>query len=305
MKQSKLTIFSLLTIFSFSLLLAISSADYATAKEELFINYDYLTDIDIGGYNTSGLSSVDFKIPISYTYKFRKDKSWGIRFKTDFNFGRYKFKGRDGEDERARADVNAFSIVPGINLIIPIKEYWSIRPFVQFGFGWGNVTNQTPGLDADSPLTYTYSVGVKNIFSWQKKRFKFRFGNEISTGGNATFDGEFKDFFAKIKFGIDARHPLGFQIKSLTPDAGIYLSYTRYLPETEIPVLNPNDLEIEDQYEIGISFGVENTLRIENESKLTRKIINLPLKLLKKRFVVAYRFGDDIKAIVIRFKVPI
>jgi hypothetical protein len=283
----------------------LTPANNGFAKEKLFINYEYVNDIDIGGYNTSGLSSRNFKIPISYTYKFRKDRKWGIKFKTDFNFGKYKFRGTDIENDKVLADVDAISIVPGISLIIPIKEYWSVRPFVQFGLGWGHVTDQTPGLDADSPLSYTYSAGVKNILSWQKKKFKFRFGNTISAGGSGAFDDDFKDTFAKINFGIDVRHPLGFQIKSLTPDAGIYLSYTRYLPDTEFPLLIPNDLEVNDQYEIGVSIGLENILKIEHEDKLARKIINLPLKLLKKRIVISYRFGDGIKGIIFRFKVPI
>ena len=305
MRQNKAENFILVCLILSSFIFPLTIADFGIAKEKIFINYEYINDIDIGGYNTSGLSARDFKIPISYTYKFRKDRSWGIRFKTDFNFGRYKFKGTDIESDKVRADVNAISIVPGISLIIPIKENWSVRPFVQFGFGWGDVTDQTPGLDAESPLTYTHSAGVKNIFSWQKKKFKFRFGNTISAGGNGTFDGDFKDIFAKINFGLDVRHPLGFQIKSLTPDAGIYLSYTRYLPDTEFPLLRPNDLEVNDQYEIGVSIGLENILKIEHEDKLARKIINLPLKLLKKRIVISYRFGDGIKGIIFRFKVPI
>ncbi len=292
-----------LAFCAFILLSTITATSYS--KEKIFINYEYINDIDIGGYNTTGLSSRDLKIPISYTYKFRKDRSWGLKFKTDLNFGRYKFKGTDNENEKAKADVDAISIVPGVSLKIPIKEYWFVQPFIQFGLGWGYVTEHSPGFDAESPLTYTYSAGVKNILLWQKKRFKFRFGSALSAAANGTFDGDFKDIFAKIKFGLDVRHPLGFQIKSLTPNAGIYLSYTRYLPDTEFPLLRPNDLDVNDQYEIGVSVGLENILKIDNESKLSRKIINLPLKLLKKRIVISYRFGDGINGIIFRFKVPI
>ncbi len=286
-------------------IIALTHTQTAASKEQIFINYDYMNNIDIGGYQTTGLSSRDLKIPISYTYRFRGDKNWRLRFKTDLNFGRYKFKGLSDEDTQERANVNAFSIVPGIQLIIPLRDYWSIVPFVQYGLGWGAVTNRSPGFDPESPLTYTFNSGVKNIFSWDLNKFQFKFGNEISSGGNGTFDGKFTDVFAKIKFGLAVNHPLGFSIGSLDPDIGTYGTYTRYLPNTEFPLLLPNDLEVDDQYEIGIGVGFGNRIRLEHESKLVNKVINLPLKLLKKRLVVAYRFGDNIKGIIIRFNVPL
>jgi len=173
-----------------------------------------MNDIDFGGYDVTGLSSRDLKIPLSYTHflgkknpNFDEDTAWGLKFKVDINFGKYKFKGNTDEDIRARADVDAISLMPGIELIIPVRRYWSLRPFVKGGFGWGNVTEQSPDIDVSSPNSYAYETGIKNMFFWDWRAFKFRFANTLSTGGNGTFDGAQEDFFAKFKNGIDVRHP--------------------------------------------------------------------------------------------------
>ena len=279
-------------------------------KVNVFINYEFMNDIDFGGYNVSGLSSRDLKIPISYTYYpsrkkpgFEKATAFGIKFRLDFNFGKYRFRG-NVDDERARAEVDAYSLIPGIQLRIPIRRYWSLRPFVKGGFGWGNVTNESPGIDANSPNSYAYDAGVKNLFFWGLKQFKFRYATTLSTGASGTFNGDKEDYFVKFKNGIDIRHPLGFKIKSQIPDFGGYFTYTRYIPDTDIPVINGN-FTINDQFEIGGSIGLATRVKVKHEDKVARKIINLPLKLLKKRFVVGYRFGDGVRGVIFRLTVPL
>jgi len=303
-------------VVAFSLFIVFFSIDDGFAqdneqKQKLFINYEFMNDIDFGGYNVSGLSSRAFKIPLSYTYDFGKNKPYfkenkalGIKFMVDFNFGKYKFRGTIDEGMRARAEVDAISIIPGIQLRIPVRPYWLLRPFIKGGFGWGNVTRESPGIDASSPLTYAYELGIKNNFFWDWKSFKFSYGNTLSTGGNGTFDGDQTDFFAKFKNGIESRHPLGFKIKSQIPDFGGYFTYTRYIPDTDIPIIN-DDFTINDQFEIGGSIGLATRVKVKYDSKLSSKILNWPLKLLKKRLVVGYRFGDGVKGVIFRLTVPL
>jgi len=292
LRKSNRATFSRSILFVFCFFLAVSYADTGftrdhTEEVKIFINYDYASDIDIGGFDTTGLSSLDFRIPISYTYRLGKDKNWGLKFKTDFNFGRYKFDGITGEGTSGKVKVAAISIVPGLEAIIPVRDYWSIIPFFQSGLGWGIVTDESPGIDAKSPLTYTFRNGIKNIFSWKLEKFRFRVGNTIGSGGNGTFDGDFVDVYAWIRNVIDVRHPLGFKIKTQVPDFGVYFTHTRYLPNTEFPHIEPRSIEIDDQFEIGAGIGLATSVRIEHEDKLTRKIINFPLKIFKKRIVVA------------------
>jgi hypothetical protein len=57
--------------------------------------------------------------------------------------------------------------------------------------------------------------------------------------------------------------------------------------------------------EIGASIGLVPRIRTDPEASFGTKIIRLPLKLLNKRLVVGYRFGDNVKGVIIRFTVPL
>ena len=286
-------------------------AQESDLKRKLYINYIFMNEIDIGGYEITGLSSRELRIPVSYTHYFGKvgsfsdrNRLWALKFMLDFNYGEYRFRGNSAEDMGARADVDAISLIPGIELRIPARDFWSVRPFIKGGFGWGNVTDESDGLDATSPTSYAYEGGLNNRLFWHLSTFRFEYGNTIGSGGFGSYEDDQDDVYAKLKNGIDIRAPLGVRIKSDEVNISVYFTHTRYFPDTEIPIIS-EEFEVEDQMEVGGSLGLGQRIRTSGDASLGKKIARLPLKLLNKRLVVGYRFGDGVKGVSIRFSIPL
>jgi hypothetical protein len=292
------TLISIQTILLFLLITIIPvtpsySQEASTRDIKIPINYAYSNQMELGGYNIAGLNGRFLKLPVGYTFWVGEDGRIGLKVKTTFFYGKYRFTIND-ESGRSTADVDTLSIVPGLELIIPVKESenweWFLKPFAELGFGWNFNIDEPTGIDLSVPVNYIYNLGIKSLFYYYWKDFRFGIGNQLSYAGNGTYDFDFHSSFALLKNGIDIKHPLGFSIKGFSPDASIFFIHYFYLPEVEIARIDREELEVDHQFQIAFTIGSAK-----------------PFKLLffnNPRIGFGYLFGDDVKALTVNFGFP-
>jgi hypothetical protein len=169
-------------------------------------------------------------------------------------------------------------VVPGVELQIPFRKNWVLKPFGRAGGG------RSEGGNA-----FIYSAGLRSSYTIPWKKFIFTLGNEISFDGFLPSGEEWEDY-ASIAIGWDTRYPLGFTLKGAETHIGGWVSYYYFFDELEFqrPLLAP--LAIGNQFEVALSFGTYK---------------KIPIWFFKfDRIGLAYRFSEDLRAIRIVFEFP-
>jgi hypothetical protein len=120
--------------------------------------------------------------------------------KTDFTFG-------------------AAAFVPGLEVQIPVNEYWTLKPFGQFGAGKDS---------AGGDLNYIYGGGARSLISFPWEKFVFGIGNSVvlAEDKNATTDES--SGFSMLEAGLDVSHPIGFTFLGRELDAGFFFVVSRF-----------------------------------------------------------------------------
>jgi len=142
------------------------------------VNYVYAGQLGFGAYELGGLSVQIYKLPLAYTFPFGKNQAWEVKVKMPLVYGRYKFKTPQQISEqqiKQSETVESVSVVPGIELQLPLHRRWSLRPFVE----WGPIKDFSGG-----PWSYVYAIGARSLLSYDWRRFQVNFGNALLYAGN-------------------------------------------------------------------------------------------------------------------------
>jgi hypothetical protein len=100
-----------------------------------------------------------------------------------------------------------------------------------------------------------FSGGARAVSQWHVGTTTISFGNAIIYAGDSPIGSGFSEHYVSLQLGVEARHPLGFKIGTLTPDLGVYTIYYYYpVPLVFSGFLEP-ELKIANQGEIGFSIG--------------------------------------------------
>jgi hypothetical protein len=118
-----------------------------------------------------------------------------------------------------------------------------------------------PGSASDIAF-YTYQIGVSSLYERPWNGFTFSLGNSFIYAGDASFgdEDETVEGYGAYRVGVAARHPLGFEIWTIEPDAGLYFVYNLFTPSLEFTRFRQSALEVDHLYEIGATIGTESPL---------------------------------------------
>jgi hypothetical protein len=247
------------------------------------VNYVYAAQLRFGAYKLGGLSVQVYQLPLAYTFQLGKDQGWELKVKMPVLYGHYRFKTTlNAGDQQIKLSkkLDSLSVVPGIELHIPLSDRWLLKPFAE----WGPLKDLSGG-----PWNHVYAIGVRSLVSYGWKRFQFTLGNALLYAGNATFSGDEEESYGTLETGIEVRHPLGFAIKGYAPDIGGFFAHYHFFPAAEFTRLRQGPLKLHNQYEFGFSLGSEPSWKLW--------IIRAP------RVGVSYRFGG-LDAVRVNFGFP-
>jgi hypothetical protein len=268
-----LCIFVLASFTLFFFLLGIKNQVFAQDSEEDFINYSYLTSIGIGGYNVADRDAVAFQIPFSFQLRPMEEDQLGIKLLLPVTVASLESEVTNIGGFVVPKDAQVVGVNPGVELQIPVTQEWTLKPFTRLGFG-----RDVSGGDG----SLIFAIGLKSRYAIPWRKFQFALGTGIFYDAFKPESGDKKDY-ASVGVGWDTIYPLGFNLWDQEANIGGYFAYYYFFDNLEFIQSSNTYLEINDQYEVGLTLGVYD---------------HISLWFLKlQRFGIAYRFGEDLKAI--------
>jgi hypothetical protein len=220
------------------------------------LNYVYAADLGFGGYSLAGLTVNVYTLPLSYTLRDVPVDGWGLRLLMPIETGVYSFRATDINGQRIALDQQSVSVVPGVELQIPLGKRVMLKPFAQFGVGYAF------GSGVGNPESWIYLAGVRMLTQWRAGDYTFSLGNAAVFAGDDTIGPGFGERYVSLQIGGEVRRPLGFTVGDFTPDLGLYVANYYYPTPLEFSRFLRPPLRVVDQGEVGFSIGSARPLEI-------------------------------------------
>lgn len=270
---SSLRIFSISIVLSLIGLTAILPRALGADGERDLINYAYLSSFGIGGYDVEEREVRAFQIPFSYQLRPMQGDEWGIKILFPATVATVEGDSIDVDGIELPLDSYVTAVDPGVELQIPVRPKWTVKPFGKIGIG-RDVSEERGALVG--------SLGLKSRYLIPWEKFQFAFGAGVFYDGYKPKDEDRKDY-ASVGVGWDTIYPLWFTLRGRRTNIGGYFAYYFYFDDLEFERLGRNPIEIDDQFEIGVTFGTYEPIRIGWWEF--------------GRVGIAFRFGDGLTAI--------
>ena len=197
----------------------------------------------------------------------------GIRLKFPLAIGAHEFESPDLLPTFSFSNINSFSIVPGVELDVPIAAHWSLKPLTYVG--WGTET----GGDVNAAI---FRLGLRSERVFQPGATGVTLYNSLLRMGYSAND-DTSSAVNLFEIGLDFSRALSNRkIGDAPVQIFWHVLYTSYFDELS---LDSGDLALEtagidSEWEIGAGFG--------------RQGARLTLWRLKiDRVGIAYRFDSD------------
>jgi len=249
-----------------------------TRDEQNVVNFAFATQLGSGVYSVSDRTLQIYRLPFSLDLKPADASRVGLTLTLPVTFGFYDFELQDVAEGDIPADVDAVSFVPGLTLVFPMRRGWTLEPYVEAGF------SRARDVEADSTV---YAGGLVSRYEFAAKEFDWQLRNDLVFAGVDTRGAAGGDEFSRFQTVLSARRPFGGASRV---DYLAYVLNDWYLDQPEGPIEGAGQNGGSMQYEIGLTLGTTETLRIWN--------IPLP------RVGIGYRFGSDLGVVRIVFGTP-
>ena len=235
----------LFTLVLFSLSPFCPSVTASQSDIELF-NYSFATWLGSGIYKVSDTDTrfAVIRLPFSFELKQPGQPDDPLKQKAGLNLivpviAAYQ------EERISDFNLGAVAVVPGLEAIIPVKERWILKPFVQLGLGGDSSTSSTQVI---------YGAGIKSRYSFSWENIDFDIGNAVVVAGNSTSEPEASNAFSMVEAGINARLPQKFSIMDMDFRPGVFYVaswlfnhaefYNGILENSELKIINTLGLTI-------------------------------------------------------------
>jgi hypothetical protein len=196
------------------------------------------------------------------------------------SFGVHDLRGVLDGEERFRQSFRTVTFVPGVEFQLPVAD-WIVKPFAEAGYG--------KETSAGGEGVLIYSAGARALHERPSGRTLWSFGAGAEWNGVSGAESDIADEYRLVEAGVEFRYPLGGSFQGKPLDSSVY-GMVRRFSDLVFPRIGRGPIEIESQFEIGITFGTEPRMELWG--------VSLP------RIGLSYRFGSDLRAYRINFGFP-
>ena len=296
-----------------ALVVGLAPAAHAQAEQpgrqiDVAVNYVYAAQLGFGTYRVGGLNVNVYSLPLQYTlHDVLLD--WRLKVEMPILYGDYSFRKsvvvEELDDARVKvfADQRTLSAEPKLKLEIPVLEPWTVSLIGAWGFGStfdSEVHYRLPDgrkvrdRQAEQDVWYyTYQVGVSSLLQHRIDRLTLGLGNAFIYAGTANLErAPNAQAYGALETGVEARHPLGFDVGAYEPDASLFFIWYWFTPSLEFTRVEKRTLQVDNVYEVGLSVGADAATPFD-----------IPV-LGNPRLGVSYRVGNDLDAIRLNFGFP-
>lgn len=244
-------------------------------------NYPYTQDIGFGGYDAGEQQVVNVKIPVSRLFRDPEEHPWGLRLRFPISFGVYGLTFDDILEDFDFDRIKAITFVPAAEFLIPLSEHWLLKPRQDLGFG-----KDFEGGD----WVLIMATQVQGLYTKPWKNLVFTFGSGVKYSFSDSSRGLYDDDFARLEVGFDTLIPFGLDVGNHRVDFSLYVIGRHYFRALVFDQVLSDPLVIEQEGEVGITFGSTPLPRFWK--------FNVP------RLLIGFRFAENFRGIRIKFGLP-
>jgi len=288
---------------AFALCIAAGAGAQEEPRLAADVNYVYAAQFGFGGYSIGGLSVQVFSLPIEFTLP-DLVLDWDLRIGLPILYGRYELSGETLGIE-VSAVTNSLGFQPSLQLDIPLFDGFRVSPLGALGFAvpFGSRIDvrergePVAGAELDDEPFYAYGIGLSSLYQSDFREWTVSLGNAFIYAGDAPFDRSSAstiEGYGTFRSGVDLRHPLGFELGDLVPDASVFFIYSLFTPALKFTRIGDEALAVPQIFEIGATIGSATPLVLPGLGDL----------LSGMRIGVGYDRGKDFDAVHVVFGFP-
>jgi hypothetical protein len=212
--------------------------------------------IDLAAVEESPETSTEstiVEIPVPITLRTPQDGRIGIRLRLSVFFSWNDVRFMDIEGDDIAASLNTLTVVPGVELMIPVGERWMVRPYGQIG---GLQALDVPGH------RWMASLGSRASVRWPFEKWILSAGGRFEY--TSVFDEDWRrtDDVAFVDLGGDFSFPLWFNVKGERAAMGFFVIPRYYINAAEIVGQDGFDLGVDSHIELGVSFQIHDNPKL-------------------------------------------
>ncbi len=276
-----------------------ATAQNATAQTiEAQVNLPYIIQFGFGSYEAGGLNVYTLRVPLPYTFVLGPGSdAWRLVLTTYLGYGHASFES-GALGPRLNLSQDFAFLLPNAELQIPIRRWWTVKPFVALGFGrtfnghlrFDGVFEGISTQSLDDSSILLYGAGISNLFEARMNDFLISFGTKVGGAWTSAIGEPGSQGFGTFQNGLEARHPVGFTVRGIEPDIGASFVYYHFFPAAEFTQGDRPSLKVSDQFEFGLNIGSAKPLKLW--------ILENP------KIGMSYRFGDGLTGLRVNFGFP-
>jgi len=238
----------------------------AERTDELF-NWYYASIFGTGFYRIGEQQVAALRVPLRYELRPASAERWGIRLTLpvtaafapfdlrDFNLGQVKTQG--------------LTVLPGIELEIPLRQDWWLRPYANLGGGWEFHSGASSTI---------FSLGATTLHTRPLgEASRLALGGKLGYAGYSA--GSEASQLVQLSLGTEVAVPAGFAIAERAALVVIQLTGSVYFKELEFLLPSTGTMQVSRELELGVALGVQRPFEV--------------LGVTFDRIGLAYRAGDN------------
>ena len=230
-----------------------------------------VTDVHASGFQI-------YRIPLSFPVRKVEEHPWGLRITFPVSLSSTRVEAL-GDVEEFVANLQTASVIPGVEVVVPVGGRWQLKPFAEIGIGAGS---------SEGDVEVLYGVGLRSSGGVPAGRVALTLGGAAAYKKPATSRARL-DGYSRLEAGIDAQVPLGFDLGGGDARGGVY-GIVRRFSNLDLERLGQEPIELRNQYELGISFSTDPALRLWK--------VKLPW------IGLGYQFGDVVSGVRLYLAFP-
>jgi hypothetical protein len=238
----------------------------AERPDELF-NWYYASVFGTGYYRIGEEQVGVIRVPLRYELRPASAGRWGIRLTLPVTMAFAEFDLEDFNLGKVRAQ--GLSVLPGIELEIPLAADWTLRPYANVGGGWEFETSRSSTI---------FSLGATTLYT--RPAFE---SSRLALGGRLAYAGyeagSEASQLVQLSLGGELAVPAGFAIAERAALVAFQLIGTAYIKELEFLLPSTGTRQVAYEAEVGVALGVWRPFDV--------------LGVSFDRIGLAYRAGDN------------
>jgi len=215
------------------------------------------------------------RIPISFSVQSMGKSTWGIKLRVA---GTFTVRNLQSLSDLDLGGFRTTAFLAGVELLIPLSRYKTLRPFADIGVGKDEQTDETVFLVEAGAL-------AELIFPWRE--FFFSVEPAFRVNGKSGNELGATDDRVQGLLHVEARHSIPVTIARQRMYGGIYAETGYFLNSLDFLSVGGSPTDAQSAYEVGLTLGF-----FDIRPKIW--FIRIP------RISVGYRFRGDVTGIRIR-----